>query len=60
MKNKYGIEVKLCCASCKYKQLTRTTMRYCRKKKQNVSPHDVCDQWEISHLLKYLFRRKIE
>ena len=54
MKNKYGIEVKLCCASCKYKQLTRTTMRYCRKKKQNVSPHDVCDQWEMSNLLRTL------
>ena len=52
MTNKYGIEVKVCCASCKYKKLTRTTMRYCRMKKVKVSPHGVCDQWEMSNLLK--------
>ena len=56
MKNKNGIEVKVCCASCKYKKLTRTTLRYCRKKQVNVSPHDVCDEWEISNLLKSICR----
>ena len=60
MTNKYGIEVKACCASCKYKKLTRTTMRYCRMKKQNVLPHGVCDQWEMSNLLKSLLRNKCE
>ena len=54
MTNKYGIEVKECCASCKYKKLTRTTMRYCRKHQQNVSPHGFCDQWEMSNLLKLI------
>ena len=58
MTNKYGIEVKACCASCKYKKLTRTTMRYCRKKQINVSPHDVCDQWEISSLLRNIIRKE--
>ena len=50
--------VKKCCASCRYKKLTRTTQRYCQKKQINVSPHDVCDHWEISNLLRNILRNE--
>ena len=60
MTNKYGIEVKACCASCKYKKLTRSTLRYCQFKNEQVSPHDVCDHWQISNLLRNILRKKCE
>jgi len=49
--------VNKCCASCRYKKLTRTTQRFCQLKQQNVSPHDVCDHWQISHLLKSILKK---
>ena len=54
MKNKYGVEVKECCASCQFKDLTRTSMRYCRQHKKKVSPHAVCGDWTMSDIYKQI------
>lgn len=51
------LRVKRCCASCRYKKLTRTMLRYCQLKNENVSPHGVCDHWQISNLLKSILKK---
>jgi len=52
-KNKYGIKVSMCCASCHFKESTRLmTTRYCTKLNKDVSPLDVCEHWRMSKLLK--------
>ena len=56
-KNKYGIEVKMCCASCAYKQQTRTvSQRWCIKHEKMVNPQDVCPQWKMNKTLQALGR----
>lgn len=52
-KNSYHVNIKKCCASCRYKEVTRlVTTRKCKKKKKRVSPHDQCDDWELNDTLK--------
>ena len=56
-KNKYGIEVKMCCASCTYKQLNRTvSQRVCAKHNKEVRACDVCPQWKMNKTLQALGR----
>jgi hypothetical protein len=51
--NKYGIVVKMCCASCAYKKLTRAfSQRWCKEHKKTVSPLDVCPQWKMNQTLQ--------
>ena len=51
--NQYGISVKKCCASCRYKGNIRlVTMRLCTKKKIQVEPGYVCRCWEMSEGLR--------
>ena len=53
MKNKYGIEVKECCASCKHKDLTRLiSSRFCLKRHKSVKPKSHCQQWEMSEQME--------
>lgn len=48
VKNDYGIKVKECCASCAYKELTRTSNRHCAKRDRLVKSSDVCEEWKMS------------
>ena len=53
MRNSHGIEVKECCASCRYKDLTRLmTSRYCAQHHKGVKPKGCCKQWAISEQLE--------
>ena len=53
MKNIHGIEVKKCCASCRFKDLTRLmTSRFCMQHHKSVRPKGCCKQWEISDQLE--------
>lgn len=53
MRNSYGIEVKKCCASCRYKDLTRLmTARFCTEHHKSVKPKDCCKQWALSEQLE--------
>ena len=53
MRNSHGIEVKKCCASCRYKDLTRLmTSRFCMQHHKSVKPKACCKQWEISDQLE--------
>ena len=53
--NKYGIEVKMCCASCAFKQQTRKlSQRWCKEHEKPVSPLDVCPLWNMNRTLQAL------
>lgn len=41
-KNKRGIRVKRCCASCKYKEIDSYGNRYCTK---GYESHETCRHW---------------
>ena len=53
MRNSHEIEVKKCCASCRYKDLTRLmTARFCTQHSKSVKPKCCCKQWAISDQLE--------
>ena len=52
MQNSHGIEFKTCCASCRFKDLTRLmTSRFCIKHHKSVKPAEWCEQWALSEQL---------
>ena len=52
-RNCHGIEIKVCCASCRFKDLTRLmTSRYCTQRNKSVKPKSRCKQWAISEKLE--------
>lgn len=52
-RNEQGIRVKMCCASCAHKDLTRAvSKRYCSINGNCVDPLDVCEKWEMSEQMK--------
>ena len=52
-RNQFGFQVKMCCASCAYKVLTRSvTERRCKEHARSVNPSEVCEHWKMSDLLK--------
>lgn len=52
-RNAFGIQVKLCCASCAYKCLTRSvSQRVCTKHNKEVRACEVCECWKMSGLMK--------
>ena len=54
VRNKYGVQVKRCCAACMFKKLTRTTMRWCRLRERKVAHDDVCEWWKMNKVLERL------
>ena len=52
-RNQYGIIIKECCASCKYKQLM-SRKRQCKITKRAVESAHVCRKWEMTEQLKTL------
>ena len=51
--NSHGIAVRVWCASCRYKDLTRAvSLRRCAKHHRNVSAGDVCNDWQMSEQLQ--------
>ena len=53
MRNSYGIEIKKCCASCRYKDLTRLmTSRYCTQHQKAVAPQGCCKKWALSEQME--------
>ena len=52
MRNSHGIEIRQCCASCRYKDLTRLiNSRYCTEHHKGVKPKDCCERWALSEQL---------
>ena len=53
VKNEFGMVVKVFCASCKYKDLTRAySLRHCNNLHKDVKPCGVCKLWKMSDQLK--------
>lgn len=47
--NNYNFKVKMCCASCAFKEFTRTNaMRMCTRNNIEVPRCYVCDKWKMS------------
>ena len=52
-RNSHGILINRCCASCRFKDLTRLmTARFCTQHHKSVKPKGCCKQWEISDQLE--------
>ena len=52
-RNSYGILINRCCASCKFKDLTRLiSSRFCLKHQKSVKPRSHCKQWEMSEQME--------
>ena len=53
--NPYGLRIKVCCASCHWKQLTESLVtRKCRRLKKRVKPRHCCGFWGMSDGLRKL------
>ncbi len=50
-KNRYGHSVHKYCASCEFKEVLETGTRWCKVHDTQIDPHDVCDEWTMSHHL---------
>lgn len=54
-KNPYGITIKECCASCKYR-LLMSRKRSCKITKRTVDSGHVCRKWEMAEFLENVGR----
>ena len=52
--NAFGIRVKKCCASCRYRDVNRTvSTRYCTQHQRVVKAKNVCSLWQMSDGLQH-------
>lgn len=48
-RNRWGIEVKICCASCQYKEYDKKTgERLCTLTQLPVEGQELCEEWHLS------------
>ena len=53
VKNPFGVTIKMCCASCACKDISRSmNERICTKHIKNVRACEVCNSWQMSQLMK--------
>lgn len=51
MRNRYGIEICRCCASCKHRKVTNEG-RMCRKTEDGVESWHLCSRWDMHENLQ--------
>ena len=52
-KNKFGIEINICCASCQFRDFdNKTGKRICSLTEQQVESKNICDDWHLSQGLE--------
>jgi len=52
-RNPYGIRIKMCCASCEHKVISRSvTVRYCKEHARKVQSSELYECWKMSSMLK--------
>ena len=58
VRNPFGIRIKVCCASCQWKQLMNSLVwRKCKRWKKKVKPRQYCRCWSLrAELLKLRMR----
>ena len=53
MRNEHGIEIKECCASCRFKDSTRLiSSRFCLMHHKRVKPRGHCKEWAMSEQME--------
>ena len=52
VENKYGVSIKVCCASCVFKALDNGGLRICTNGRGHVKSTDSCDGWMIKRGLE--------
>ena len=53
MRNSHGVEIRECCASCKFKDLTRLmSSRFCLQHHKKVKPRGYCKEWAMSEQME--------
>jgi len=55
-RNKYGIRVRACCASCLLKEITQCGLRKCTHHHCNVEALDKCRHWQMAEMLQEVGR----
>ena len=53
MRNQNGIEIKECCASCRFKKINSQRGRHCTKHRFAVKKKSLCKDWDISEGLQH-------
>lgn len=53
MRNRNGIEIKECCASCRYRQINTEKGRFCTKHEMKVKAGGLCEQWALNPNLEH-------
>ena len=53
MRNRNGIEIKKCCASCRFRQISSEKGRFCKKHKKTVKAGWLCKDWEMNPDLEH-------
>ena len=51
-RNKFGIEINICCASCQFKGFDKKGERICLLSDQQVDSNAVCEDWHLSQGLE--------
>ncbi len=46
-RNKFGIEINICCASCQFKGFKKTGERICILTERLVESQAICDDWHL-------------
>ena len=52
VRNEHGIDIKMCCASCKMRKITSDRGRVCCLSGNKVKAGHCCNQWEMSRRLQ--------
>ena len=46
-KNKFGIKINICCASCQFKGFEKKGERICTLTGEQVESNNICDDWHL-------------
>ena len=52
VRNEHGINIKVCCASCKMRKITSQRGRVCGLRGNKVKAGNCCDRWEMNRRLQ--------
>ena len=52
VRNEHGINIKMCCASCKQRKITSDRGRVCGLTSNKVKAGNCCNQWEMTPRLQ--------
>ena len=51
-RNENGINIKVCCASCKFREFSQEGERICGRTKKDVKASHHCKKWELHNQLR--------